>query len=101
MRSENIGPNHPKFNLSYPGWTQVLIMDDNDNIIGQFYGPLSKTNARNFINAASQNNKIPHLCKSCGVISNMTFYANSDVILCTCPICNVEWDIKEPDYLAR
>lgn len=95
MKSENIGPNHPRFHLNYPGWTQVLIRDDNDNIIAHFYGVNSKTNARNFINASHPNNmvikKSPYICGECDCeINTITIHETGSTSF-TCPNCNEEW----------
>lgn len=42
FRSKNIGSEHESFDHSEPKFTQVLILDENENIVAHFTGASAK-----------------------------------------------------------
>lgn len=50
IKTENLGPDHPKFNHEFPGWTQVLVKNK-EVVIAQFFGITAQILAQKFVSS--------------------------------------------------
>lgn len=55
MKILNIGSTHHWFNHNNPEFTQVLVINEDDDVIAQFFGPLAKINAMKFVRMMTPN----------------------------------------------
>lgn len=51
LTAKNIGPGSQHFHKGFPNWTQMIVVNEHDQIVAQFFGPDAKRLAWTFVSA--------------------------------------------------